>query len=73
MTQPNPTLELAFVLTGPPETVAEPGDCPGFGRELPAGWNCIPDCPIGGECYAAWTAAPADPHEPQEDSNGHQR
>jgi len=32
--------------------ITKPGDCPGFGQELPAEWVC-PPCPIAEECMAA--------------------
>jgi hypothetical protein len=39
-------------LTGPPIKPTRPGDCPGYGRELPQiGWECYPQCPIGKQCY----------------------
>jgi hypothetical protein len=35
-------------------TKLQPGkDCPGFGRELPAGCLCPPGCPVLEECLAA--------------------
>ena len=47
------------LLTGPPGPVVEPGDCPGYGRQLPATWMCPPvpngngnrECPLARECY----------------------
>lgn len=34
------------------EPMDGPEECPGFGRELPADWQC-PDCPISDRCYTA--------------------
>jgi hypothetical protein len=45
--------ELAF-LDGPPKPVEEPGDCPGYGRELPSTWKCPDDCPLAQSCWEAF-------------------
>jgi hypothetical protein len=44
--------ELAF-LDGPPVPVEKPGDCPGYGRQLPASWTCQEDCPLAEKCWEA--------------------
>lgn len=38
-------------MISPPGPVSKPGDCPGYGRELPRGWRCPPDCPLLVPCY----------------------
>lgn len=40
-------------LSGPPGEVKQAGDCPGYGRELPPGWEC-PVCPIKQACYNSY-------------------
>jgi hypothetical protein len=47
---------LLAALGGPRRPVTEPGDCPGYGEELPESWVCQNRCPLAAPCYAALEA-----------------
>lgn len=42
---------MSHQTTQPPSHLT--ATCPHFGRELPVGHRCPPDCPVPGECLAA--------------------